>query len=174
MSCLYFFWDCFQCVAFHPNGMYLATGSADRCVRMWSVTDGNSVRLLVGHRGTVLSVAFSPCGKLLASAGEDRRVKVWDVATNCCVNDYQGHSDVIHGVVWITGTLLASYSADGGVRVWNTQHAGPTPAAAAAAAAPVGKDDGALVASYAVPNQWKPAYLGIGRGSSLVCVAASD
>jgi WD40 repeat protein len=36
---------------------------------MWNVAEGKTVRILVGHCGTVLSVAFSPCGTLLASAG---------------------------------------------------------------------------------------------------------
>lgn len=66
---LYQFFQSKQCVTFHPNGLYVATGSADSTVRMWSVTDGKPVRILVDHCGTVLSANFSPCGKLLASAG---------------------------------------------------------------------------------------------------------
>ena len=58
-----------QVVQFHPNGSYLATGSSDHTVRLWSVNDGQCMRLLQGHRAPVFALEFSPDGKLLASAG---------------------------------------------------------------------------------------------------------
>ncbi|XP_057365872.1 TAF5-like RNA polymerase II p300/CBP-associated factor-associated factor 65 kDa subunit 5L [Daphnia carinata] len=153
-----------DCVTFHPNGLYLATGSADSSVRMWHVTEGKTVRILVGHRGTVLAVAFSPCGKLLASAGEDHRVKVWDVAAGSILHDYAGHHDVIHGLVWISESVLASYSADGNIRVWNvTQHSVPS--------SQLSQQE---IASYSVSSPTKIVHLGRGNQSTLVCIAASD
>ena len=59
----------FQCVKFHPNCNYIATGGADRVVRLWSVHDGQSVRLFQGHKAGIFALAFSHDGKLLASAG---------------------------------------------------------------------------------------------------------
>ena len=71
---------CFQCVKFHPNCNYLATGSSDRSVRLWTLQDGKSVRLMHGHRGTIMSLAFSPNGNFLASAGTiffTTREQIW-------------------------------------------------------------------------------------------------
>jgi len=150
-----------DCVSIHPNGVYVATGSADSSIRMWSVTNGSSVRILIGHRGTILSLAFSPCGKFLASAGEDHRVKVWDVGNHSIIHDYSGHNDVVQGLSWLSQSVLGSYSADGNIRIWNTlEHSASS--------------ENSSTASYTMPSQWKPVYLGRGFRQSLVCIGASD
>lgn len=39
-----------NCTKFHPNSNYVATGSADRTVRLWDVLNGNCVRIFTGHK----------------------------------------------------------------------------------------------------------------------------
>lgn len=65
---------------FHPNEAYLATGGADRSVRLWSVCDARLVRVLLGHRAAVRALAFAPAGTHLASAGE--RLLIVNSVTN--------------------------------------------------------------------------------------------
>jgi transcription initiation factor TFIID subunit 5 len=59
-----------QCVKFHPNSLYLATGSSDATCRLWDVQSGSCVRVFIGHQGPVTAMATSPDGKYLASAGK--------------------------------------------------------------------------------------------------------
>jgi len=61
-----------QCVRFHANGNYVATGSSDSTVRLWSMQDAQPARLMHGHRCMVVALAFSPNGKYLASAGMEK------------------------------------------------------------------------------------------------------
>ena len=57
---------------------FVATCSADKFVKVWTIPDGKFVKSFGGHTHHVLDVGWAADGKLLASAGADNTVKIWD------------------------------------------------------------------------------------------------
>lgn len=58
-----------QSIKFHPNESYVATGSLDKSARLWSVSDGEMVRIMTGSEGKVSALAFHKSGNYLVGGG---------------------------------------------------------------------------------------------------------
>ena len=61
-----------QALAYSPQRLLLASGGADKTVRVWNLDTLDLKRAYRGPRDFVTSVAFSPNGKLLAAGGARR------------------------------------------------------------------------------------------------------
>jgi WD40 repeat protein/serine/threonine protein kinase len=108
-------------VAFSPDDRLLASGSADKTVKLWSTISGQEVMTLRGHRDRVTTVAFSRDGLLVASAGADKNVMLWEVATGRLLQKFEGHAGTVTAVAFgVDGRQLASSSEDKTVRLWDT------------------------------------------------------
>jgi WD40 repeat protein len=106
-------------IAFSPQGDLLASSSEDQTIRLWSVQQGQCVKVLQGHTTRIQSIAFHPQGELLASASGDETVRLWSVKTGECIRTLAGH----HNTVWTVafspdGQTLASGSLDQTILLW--------------------------------------------------------
>ena len=107
------------CVAFHPEGRYVAAGGLDRAIRLWDVETGKLVRTYTGHTGFVRSLAFSANGERMVSASEDKSVRVWDFGAERELATLRGHAHFVNCVSFSeSGLIVASGSLDQSVKIW--------------------------------------------------------
>ncbi|KZV89852.1 hypothetical protein EXIGLDRAFT_561184, partial [Exidia glandulosa HHB12029] len=61
-----------------PNGVHIASSSADKTTILWDAMTGDSLRVFEGHTGAVSSVCFSADGLHILSSASDHSVRIWD------------------------------------------------------------------------------------------------
>jgi WD40 repeat protein/ABC-type dipeptide/oligopeptide/nickel transport system ATPase subunit len=106
-------------VAFAPGGNQVASGSADRTVRVWNLGSEAEPQVLK-HNGWVNAVAYSPSGDRIVSASADKTVRLWDPARNKEILILMGHEDdVLSAAFSPDGRRVVSGSKDKTVRVWD-------------------------------------------------------
>jgi hypothetical protein len=69
-----------RALAYDPGSGLLASGGADRTVRLWDVASRGQTHVLEGHRNVVTALAFTRNGKRLASGAADGSIKIWSPA----------------------------------------------------------------------------------------------
>jgi WD40 repeat protein/transcriptional regulator with XRE-family HTH domain len=107
-------------VTFSPNGQFLAAGTSNGEIWLYSLQRETLRRTLRGHTDGVWSVAFSPDGQLLASGSDDQTVRLWDQETGNCLQILPGHTNRVRAVTFSPeGNILVSGGEDQVVHLWS-------------------------------------------------------
>lgn len=111
---------------------YLVTGSDDKTVRVWSLADGQLLRVLrlpiaKGNEGKVFAVAISPDGETVAvggwtsKTGIDESIYLFNRATGELRQRLTKLPNVINHLAYsIDGRVLVASLAEHGIRVYRT------------------------------------------------------
>ena len=77
-----------NCVAYSPDGQYLATGADDGKVKLWSTHTGFCFVTFDDHDGPIADVAFHPKGQALFSASTDGTIRAFDMTRYRCFRTF--------------------------------------------------------------------------------------
>ncbi|KIJ32972.1 hypothetical protein M422DRAFT_183774 [Sphaerobolus stellatus SS14] len=116
------------CLAFSPDGLYIASGSQDSTVHIWDVKTSKQVsELSLGHTHFIEGVKFSPNGEIIASSSLDGTVRFWNVKAQSkkCIQvskPLEGHTSFIFCLSFsFDGKRLVSGSHEKTLHLWNVE-----------------------------------------------------
>ena len=115
-------------LAVSPNGRAIATGGADKTVRLWDLTTGELIHtfsrhiplISPGHSDAVTAVLFSLDGRTLFSSGADGAVKWWDLANYRLIITFPETGWVTAAIALSpNGEMLVSAGGEGKIKLWD-------------------------------------------------------
>ncbi len=112
-----------NCVAFSPNGEYIALGSFDGTVKLWRIKDGKLMQTFEAKK-LVESIVFTPDSMFLVAASV-LAVTIWRVQDGSIAWQWLVPTPQSCSPSALTishdGSLLAVGFSDGSIRVWQIQ-----------------------------------------------------
>ena len=111
-------------LAFHPSGRTIASGGADRIVRISETETGAPLASFHAAKSRINAIAFSPDGKLLATASLDGPLAIWDTSTWKPVKVLRGHTEPVFDLAFNSNaTMLMSASQNATIKLWSLSRA---------------------------------------------------
>ncbi|XP_006870332.1 PREDICTED: autophagy-related protein 16-2 [Chrysochloris asiatica] len=113
-------------VCFGPNSSLLATGGADRLIRLWNVVGGRleANQILEGAGGSITSVDFDPSGSQVLAATYNQAAQLWKVGEAQSKETLSGHTDKVTAAKFkLTRHQAVTGSRDRTVKEWDLDRA---------------------------------------------------
>jgi WD40 repeat protein len=100
---------------------WIATGSTEGSLRIWSKRTGDLIREIAAHDGEITRLLDLHNASKLVSASQDATVKIWDVKSGRCDQTFKTGKYVVYGVA-LSSDERTLYSGGGGeILAWDVK-----------------------------------------------------
>nr|CAH7712383.1 unnamed protein product [Callosobruchus chinensis] len=109
-------------VRWSPVDRILATGGADRKLKLWDISNGTfeNKGTLVGSNAGVMAVDFDSSGSLILGASNDYATRVWTVADQRLRHTLTGHSGKVMAAKFLgEASKVVTGSHDRTLKIWD-------------------------------------------------------
>lgn len=103
------------------GGLYIASSSRDRTVRIFEVSTGACVKTLQGHDNWVNGLVWHPSGRYLLSCSDDKSIRIWDLTRGFKATRVMrdAHDNFVTCLAWNKNQpMMASGGVDNVCKVW--------------------------------------------------------
>lgn len=102
-------------MAYDPSGTLVATGSADKSIKIFDIIQGHCTHIFKEHTDIIQRLYFHPIEDILQlfSSSDDHTIRMYDLRESCCVAVFNQHMSLPTGMaVSDNGYILGSCGRD--------------------------------------------------------------
>lgn len=110
--------DIVRSVAVSPDSKTLVSGSFDKTIKLWSLSNGELLHTLSEHTSRITCIAISPDGKILASGSFDQTIKLWSLLTGELLHTLACRPDRVRYIAFSPNGQTLISSGDSEIKLW--------------------------------------------------------